>query len=231
MADPVHRVAGADNARMYRWSLDPTTGRATEEPIDGRWLEFPTHNDNRTGREHRYLYAGGLPLPGKGFFIRPTIIDNPPDNARVVQEEQFGPVLPLLEFDDIEDAIVRADAGEYGLGLRLVGRRRRRPRRRLPSGGGHRMDQRDSAPHLERDLRRSQGLRYRLGERHRGTARLHSTTGNHRHTGNCLVVLNARPQLLRAVIPMRRCLIGITQTPSSRQATDMSLPAPPTPAT
>lgn len=45
-----------------------------------------------------------------------TIIDNPPENSRIVQEEQSGPVLPLLRFDDLEDVIGRANATEYGLG-------------------------------------------------------------------------------------------------------------------
>ncbi len=45
-----------------------------------------------------------------------TLVDNPPEDSRIVQEEQFGPVLPLLRFDDVEDAVTRANAGEYGLG-------------------------------------------------------------------------------------------------------------------
>jgi len=60
--------------------------------------------------------TGGLPEKQKGYFVPLTIIDNPPENSRIVQEEQFGPVLPLLKFDDIEDAIARANASEYGLG-------------------------------------------------------------------------------------------------------------------
>ena len=58
---------------------------------------------------------GGLPESQKGFFVPITIIDNPPENSRIVQEEQFGPVLPLIEFDDVEDAIARANSSEYGL--------------------------------------------------------------------------------------------------------------------
>jgi len=44
-----------------------------------------------------------------------TIIDNPPEDSRVVVEEAFGPVLPLLKFNDIEDVIARANNTEYGL--------------------------------------------------------------------------------------------------------------------
>lgn len=44
-----------------------------------------------------------------------TIIDNPPDDAPVVTEEAFGPVLPLLRFTEIEDVIRRANDTCYGL--------------------------------------------------------------------------------------------------------------------
>jgi acyl-CoA reductase-like NAD-dependent aldehyde dehydrogenase len=59
---------------------------------------------------------GGLPDERKGYFVPLTIIDNPPENSRIVQEEQFGPVLPLLRYDDVDDAVARANASEYGLG-------------------------------------------------------------------------------------------------------------------
>ncbi len=59
---------------------------------------------------------GGEASSAPGYFIPITIIDNPPEDSRIVQEEQFGPVLPLLKFDDIEDAVRRANDSDYGLG-------------------------------------------------------------------------------------------------------------------
>ncbi|KAI9166315.1 aldehyde dehydrogenase [Paramyrothecium foliicola] len=53
---------------------------------------------------------------GKGYFITPTIVDNPPDDSRVVQEEAFGPVLPVLRWSDEEEVIKRANDTLYGLG-------------------------------------------------------------------------------------------------------------------
>jgi acyl-CoA reductase-like NAD-dependent aldehyde dehydrogenase len=44
------------------------------------------------------------------------MVDNPPDDSRVVAEEAFGPVLPLLKFRDVEEVIARANATEFGLG-------------------------------------------------------------------------------------------------------------------
>ena len=52
---------------------------------------------------------------GEGYFIPITIVDNPPEQARVVQEEAFGPILPMLKFTEVDNVIARANASEYGL--------------------------------------------------------------------------------------------------------------------
>lgn len=62
------------------------------------------------------LLQGGDVPEGAGYFIPLTIIDNPPENARVVQEEAFGPVLPMLRFDDVDEVVARVNASDYGLG-------------------------------------------------------------------------------------------------------------------
>ncbi|SDB35256.1 aldehyde dehydrogenase family protein [Pseudomonas sp. NFACC13-1] len=57
----------------------------------------------------------GAAVPEQGYFMPLTLVDNPPDDARVVTEEAFGPLLPLLRFSDIDDVIARANNSEYGL--------------------------------------------------------------------------------------------------------------------
>ncbi|ETS73195.1 hypothetical protein PFICI_15140 [Pestalotiopsis fici W106-1] len=52
----------------------------------------------------------------KGYFIQPTIIDNPPEDSRIVVEEPFGPVFPVLKWSDEEDVIKRANNTDMGLG-------------------------------------------------------------------------------------------------------------------
>lgn len=61
------------------------------------------------------IVAGGEPMAGPGYFIAPTIVRDLPDDARLVREEQFGPVLPVLAYDDLDDAIARANDSDYGL--------------------------------------------------------------------------------------------------------------------
>jgi acyl-CoA reductase-like NAD-dependent aldehyde dehydrogenase len=58
---------------------------------------------------------GGSRRGTHGYFFAPTLIEDLPDDARLVAEEQFGPVLPLLRFSDPEQAIERANATQYGL--------------------------------------------------------------------------------------------------------------------
>ncbi|KAM3069063.1 hypothetical protein ACMFMG_004244 [Clarireedia jacksonii] len=53
----------------------------------------------------------------KGYFLTPTIIDNPPDTERIVQEEPFGPIVPLIKWSGSDDAVVeRANDSLTGLG-------------------------------------------------------------------------------------------------------------------
>ena len=66
-------------------------------------------------RKHGTVMAGGAG-PEKGFFIRPTIVRDITDGTRLVDEEQFGPVLPVIKYSDPEDALIRANASPYGLG-------------------------------------------------------------------------------------------------------------------
>merc|ERR1712110_1223513 len=53
---------------------------------------------------------------GKGYFIEPTIITGAKEGSRIVDEEQFGPVLPVIKYADEADALKRANASDFGLG-------------------------------------------------------------------------------------------------------------------
>jgi acyl-CoA reductase-like NAD-dependent aldehyde dehydrogenase len=62
------------------------------------------------------VIAGGDAMAREGYFISPTIVRDIGDDSRLVREEQFGPVLPVMSFDDVADAIARTNDTEYGLG-------------------------------------------------------------------------------------------------------------------
>ncbi|MBT53844.1 MAG: aldehyde dehydrogenase [Mameliella sp.] len=62
------------------------------------------------------IIAGGEVPEGTGYFVPPTIVRDVKDGDRIVDEEQFGPILPVISFEDVEDVIARINMSEYGLG-------------------------------------------------------------------------------------------------------------------
>jgi acyl-CoA reductase-like NAD-dependent aldehyde dehydrogenase len=62
------------------------------------------------------LLAGGITLDNSGFFFKPTIFSDITDGSRLVDEEQFGPVLPIIRYSDIDEVIERSNKNEAGLG-------------------------------------------------------------------------------------------------------------------
>jgi succinate-semialdehyde dehydrogenase/glutarate-semialdehyde dehydrogenase len=59
--------------------------------------------------------TGGRRLEGDGFFYAPTVLVDVPADARVMREEPFGPVAPVVAFDDLDDALAAANSLPYGL--------------------------------------------------------------------------------------------------------------------
>jgi acyl-CoA reductase-like NAD-dependent aldehyde dehydrogenase len=66
-------------------------------------------------RVHGKIIAGGELPEGSGYFVPPTIVRDLPDDARLVREEQFGPVLPVLQYENIDELIERVNDSEFGL--------------------------------------------------------------------------------------------------------------------
>ena len=68
------------------------------------------------------VIAGGTPLDRPGYFISPTIVRDIADDAPLVREEQFGPVLPVMKYENLDDLIDRVNGTDYGLGGTVWGR-------------------------------------------------------------------------------------------------------------
>ena len=62
------------------------------------------------------ILTGGKRGKGKGYFYEPTVLINTTTDMKVVKEEVFGPVAPIIVVKDEEDAINVANATEFGLG-------------------------------------------------------------------------------------------------------------------
>jgi acyl-CoA reductase-like NAD-dependent aldehyde dehydrogenase len=65
------------------------------------------------------VIAGGAAMDRAGYFIEPTIVRDIKEGARLVDEEQFGPVLPLIKFSDIDEVVRRANDTQFGLGASI----------------------------------------------------------------------------------------------------------------
>jgi succinate-semialdehyde dehydrogenase/glutarate-semialdehyde dehydrogenase len=62
------------------------------------------------------LIGGATGGHDRGFFLEPAVIAEPPEGSRLMREEVFGPVLPVMRFADFDDALRRANDTPYGLG-------------------------------------------------------------------------------------------------------------------
>lgn len=62
------------------------------------------------------ILCGGSPSADKGYFYPPTIVADVCNGTRLVDEEQFGPVLPVIAYQDVEEAIALANDCSVGLG-------------------------------------------------------------------------------------------------------------------
>ena len=60
--------------------------------------------------------AGGKPMNREGYFFEPTVVADLTDGCRLVDEEPFGPILPIIKYADIDEVIDRANRNDRGLG-------------------------------------------------------------------------------------------------------------------
>ncbi len=94
--------------------LDPTVdmGPLNNRPLLDRVTDLTEDAVDHGAR----VLAGGRRLDRPGYFFPPTIVTQVDDGVRLVEEEQFGPVLPVMAFRDVDDAVARANRGPFGLG-------------------------------------------------------------------------------------------------------------------
>ena len=71
---------------------------------------------------YKVVLGGEVDESRPGYFIPVTVVDNPPDDAKIVREEQFSPIVPILVYDEVDDAVRRANDSPFGLGGSVWGR-------------------------------------------------------------------------------------------------------------
>ncbi|KAB5545553.1 aldehyde dehydrogenase-like protein [Coniochaeta sp. 2T2.1] len=104
---------------------------------------------------------GKVRTTGKGYFVEPAIIDNPPEDSRIVVEEPFGPIVPLLAWSAEDEVIDRANALETGLGTSVWSRdvkKAERMARRISAGSVWVNSHFDVAPNVPFGGHKSSGI-------------------------------------------------------------------------
>ena len=96
----------------------------TGPPDDGEVLYGPLNNANQLAHvsgflerapEHATVVAGGHRVGERGYFFEPTVVDGLHQDDEMVQNEIFGPVITVQQFDDEEKALAWANGVQYGL--------------------------------------------------------------------------------------------------------------------
>src|SRR5690606_20583024 len=87
-----------------------------------QYEKVKSYFDDCNANGYAFAIGGEIDPNAKGWFIPVTLVDNPPEDSRIVQEEPFGPIVPLLKWRDEADVIRRANDTRYGLGASVWGR-------------------------------------------------------------------------------------------------------------
>lgn len=83
--------------------------------VEARALESVTAKVAHAIEQGAELLCGGHRVGDKGYFYAATVLDNCRQDMDIIHEETFGPVIPLVEFDTVDQAIAYANDCEYGL--------------------------------------------------------------------------------------------------------------------
>jgi acyl-CoA reductase-like NAD-dependent aldehyde dehydrogenase len=112
--------------RMVAFTKNIRVGTSNEEgvllgPIQNSMQYEKVKTFFEDSKTKGYKFAVGEPevAATKGFFIQPTIIDNPPNDSKIITEEPFGPIVPTQPWSDEEEVIARANNTNAGLGASI----------------------------------------------------------------------------------------------------------------
>jgi aldehyde dehydrogenase (NAD+) len=104
---------------------DPRDPATTHGPVANRsQFERVQRMIDAGVQEGAHLLCGGAGRPAgleRGFFVRPTVFSRVHNRMRIAQEEIFGPVLCVIPYDGVDEAVAIANDVEYGLGAHVQG--------------------------------------------------------------------------------------------------------------
>jgi acyl-CoA reductase-like NAD-dependent aldehyde dehydrogenase len=96
---------------------DGLSETSTLGPVQNRrQFEIVSALVNEAREQGGRVLIGGRPSDGPGYFYPITLVADVDHGCRLVDEEQFGPALPIIRYSDVEDAVAKANASSMGLG-------------------------------------------------------------------------------------------------------------------
>ena len=120
------RAASLANERFVGpgWAhqaADPAPGAPPQGPqVDEAQMDQILRYVQSGKDEGAELLAGGGRIGDKGYFVQPTVFGGVTDDMTIAKEEIFGPVMQVMTYEDDEEAVVRANATDYGLATAIV---------------------------------------------------------------------------------------------------------------
>ncbi|MGI9287753.1 MAG: aldehyde dehydrogenase family protein [Pseudomonadales bacterium] len=109
LCDEIARLA---QAAVVGDGMDPDTEFG---PVQNKMQFEKVQAYIEDAKQHGHIIAGGEIPDGPGYFVPLTVVRDIDDGTRVVDEEPFGPILPILKYTDVDEAIERANRSEFGL--------------------------------------------------------------------------------------------------------------------
>ena len=116
--------AAKAKSRQVGNGLDPGV---TLGPVNNRqqWSKLQSFLEDAIRNGGNVLCGGGPPLhlekSDGDLYLAPTVVVGMDENGLLVKEEQFGPIIPIMPFDMVEEAIAKANNSRYGLGASVWG--------------------------------------------------------------------------------------------------------------
>ncbi len=113
--------------RLIALASDLTVGDPRDENTELGPLVSKRIHERVTGMVDRARAAGatvtpgGQSLPSEGYFYAPTVVTGADEHSEIAQEEVFGPVVTLLRYDDVDDAVRIANDSRFGLAGAVYG--------------------------------------------------------------------------------------------------------------
>ena len=146
-------------------TMGPMANSRRLDAMDG----FVADAKSRGGK----IQTGGKRRGNQGYFYEPTVITDIPDDSKIMTQEPFGPVAPVVTFKTFDEVVERANSLEFGLAAYAF-----TTSSSTAAAIGDALEVRDGRRQLDRHLdagnavRRRQGIRPRQRRRHRGSRRL-----------------------------------------------------------